>query len=167
MDDEARVAAERGPFAGMENHLEAPFAPTPLPAVELMLDLAGVGPGDRLVDLGCGDGRIVTAAARRGAVAHGIDMDPARIAEAEGGARLAGVADRTSFVQGDLFGADLTGASVVSLFLMPHVNRWLKGKLERELGPGARIVGYAFEMPEWTPAAVATCNGQAVYLWVR
>src|SRR5687768_7579975 len=100
--DDARIVAERGPFAGMPGHLDAPFRQTPPAVVERMLDLAKVGPGDRLVDLGCGDGRIVVAAARRGAIAHGVDMDPERIAEAEAAARLAGVADRTSFALGDL-----------------------------------------------------------------
>jgi 2-polyprenyl-3-methyl-5-hydroxy-6-metoxy-1,4-benzoquinol methylase len=167
MDDEARIAAERGPFAGTKGHLDAPFRPTPLPAVELMLDLAAVGPGDRLVDLGCGDGRIVIAAARRGALGHGVDIDRARIRAARAAARLSGVADRTSFAQGDLFAADLTGASVVSLFLLPHVNAWLEGKLKRELGAGARVVGYAFAMPDWPPVAEAAHERNAIYLWTR
>jgi len=165
--DDARIAAERGPFAGTEGHLDAPFRATPMAVVERMLDLAQVGPGDRLVDLGCGDGRIVIAAAQRGAVGHGVDVDPARIQEAEAAAHLAGVADRASFAQGDLFAADLTGASVVTLFLMPHVNGWLEGKLRRELAPGTRVAGYAFAMPGWAPATEAEHARQKIYLWVR
>ena len=167
MDDDARIAAERGPFAGTPGHFDAPFRQTPPAAVERMLDLAKVGPGDRLVDLGCGDGRIVVAAARRGAIAHGVDMDPERIAESRAAARLAGVADRTSFALEDLFTADLRGASVVTLFLMPHVNRWLEGKLRRELAPGARVAGFAFAMPSWAPAAEEVHEHQEIHLWVR
>ena len=167
MDDDARIAAERGPFAGRPGHLDAPFRQTPPTAVERMLDLAKVGPGDRLVDLGCGDGRIVVAAARRGASAQGVDLDPARIAEAEAAARGAGVADRTSFILGDLFAHDLGGATVVTMFLMPQVNRWLEAKLLRELAPGARVTGFAFAMPNWVPAAEEEHERQAIYLWVR
>ena len=171
MPDEAGTgvpfAAERGPFAGTEGHLDAPFRSTPAPLVERLLDLAGVGPGDRLIDLGCGDGRIVIAAARRGAEAHGIDIDKARIAEAQAAAREAGVADRVRFIQGDLFAADLRGFSVVTLFLLPHVNRWLQDKLKSELAPGARVAGYAFPMPDWPPAAEEEHDHTTLYLWVR
>ena len=167
MADDIDVAAERGPFAGREGHLDAPFRPTPAPLIERMLDLAGVGPGDRLIDLGCGDGRIVIAAARRGACACGIDIDPARIAEAEAAARLSGVGDRVSFEQGDLFAAGLGEFSVVCLFLLPTVNRWLEDKLQRELREGARVVGYAFPMPNWAPAAQEEHEWQPIYLWVR
>ena len=167
MTDDIDVTAERGPFAGREGHLDAPFRQTPAPLVERMLDLAAVGPGDRLIDLGCGDGRIVIAAARLGACACGIDIDPARIAEAEAAARLAGVGDRVSFEQGDLFDAGLGEFSVVSLFLLPTVNRWLEGKLRRELREGARVVGYAFPMPNWVPVAQEEHEWRPIYLWVR
>ena len=138
-----------------------------MPLVERMLALARVGPGDRLIDLGCGDGRIVIAAARRGAEARGIDIDPVRIAEAEAAARLAGAGDRARFERGDLFGADLARFSVVTLFLMPHVNRWLEPKLRSELGPGARVAGYAFPMADWPAAAQEEHDRQMIYLWVR
>ena len=167
MTDEIDVAAERGPFAGKESQLDAPFRPTPIDLVARMLALAGVGPGDRLVDLGCGDGRIVIAAAQRGASAYGIDIDPARIEEAEEAARAAGVGDRVSFAQGDLFAAELGEFSVVSLFLLPGVNRWLEGKLRRELKEGARVVGHAFPMPNWAPVAQEEHERRLVYLWVR
>jgi cyclopropane fatty-acyl-phospholipid synthase-like methyltransferase len=165
--DDIDIAAERGPFAGRESHLDAPFWPTPPPLIERMLDLAGVGPGDRLIDLGCGDGRIVVAAARRGAFAHGIDIDPARIAEAEAAARLAGVGDCVRFEQSDLFDVALGEFSVVSLYLLPVVNRWLEGKLRRELEEGARVIGHAFPMPNWAPVAQEEHEGRAIYLWAR
>jgi cyclopropane fatty-acyl-phospholipid synthase-like methyltransferase len=162
---EAEIAAQRGPFAGKPGQLDAPYRPTPMAAIELMLDLAEVGPGTRLLDLGSGDGRIVIAAARRGAEAMGIDIDPERVAEAEAAAREAGVEAR--FEQGDLFAADLAGVDVVTLFLLTHVNRWLEARLKRELRPGARVVGYAFPMSDWPPAAEASHGRDAIYLWSR
>jgi SAM-dependent methyltransferase len=164
--DDIDIAAERGPFAGQEGQLDAPFHATPMPLIERMLDLAGVGPDDRLIDLGCGDGRIVIAAARRGAFAHGIDIDPVRIAEAEASARLAGVGERVRFEQGDLFAVALGGFSVVSLYLSPVANRWLEGKLQCELTEGARVVGHAFPMPNWAPVAQEEYERRAIYLWV-
>jgi len=167
LTDDVDVAAERGPFAGQDGQLDAPFRPTPMDLVARMLALADVGPGDRLVDLGCGDGRIVIAAAQRGAFAHGIDIDPARIDEAETAARAAGVGDRVSFAQGDLFAGHLGEYSVVSLFLLPSANRWLEGKLQSELREGARVVGHAFPMPNWAPVAQEEHDRQSIYLWVR
>jgi len=167
LTDEIDVAAERGPFAGKDGQLDAPFRPTPMEMVARMLALADVGPGDRLIDLGCGDGRIVFAAAQRGAFAHGIDIDPARIEEAEAAARAAGVGDRVTFAQGDLFAHDLSEYSVVSLFLLPSANRWLEGKLRSELREGARVVGHAFPMPNWAPVAQEEHDRRKVYLWVK
>jgi cyclopropane fatty-acyl-phospholipid synthase-like methyltransferase len=163
----SEVAVQRGPFAGQAGQLEAPYQATPMPVVERMLDLAGVGPGIRLLDLGCGDGRFVIAAGRRGARASGIDIDPARIASAEAAALEAGVADRARFAQGDMFAADLKDADVVTLFLLGHVNAWLEGKLRSELKPGARVVSYAFPMPNWVPTAEEGQDGRGVYLWTR
>jgi len=161
----AEVAAQRGPFAGREGHLDAPYKATPMEIVEQMLDLAGVGPGVRLLDLGCGDGRIVIAAALRGAQASGVDVDPARIASAEAAAREAGLEDRVRFAQGDLFAADLSGVDVVTLFLLAHVNGWLESKLRSELKPGARVVSHAFPMPNWVPSAEEAHDRRTVYLW--
>ena len=163
----AEIAAQRGPFAGKAGHLDAPYQATPLAAVERMLDLAEVGAGTRLLDLGCGDGRIVIAAARRGSDAMGIDLDPERISQARAAAREAGLADTARFEAGDMFAADLGEVDVVTLFLLGHVNRWLEGRLRAGLKPGARVVGYAFPMPDWVPAIEEMHGDAAIFLWIR
>ncbi len=162
---DAELAAQRGPFAGHPGQLDAPFRKTPTAAIERMLDLALVGPGTRLFDLGCGDGRIVIAAARRGADARGIDIDPHRIAQARAAAMLAGVEGSARFEQGDMFAADLAQADVVTLFLLSHVNRWLQTKLRGELRTGARIVSYTFPMAGWEPAAAERHGNTTIYVW--
>jgi cyclopropane fatty-acyl-phospholipid synthase-like methyltransferase len=162
---QAEVAAQRGPFAGQEGQVDAPYKATPMPIVERMLDLAGVGPGTRLLDMGCGDGRIVVAAARRGAHASGVEIDPSRIARAEAAAWDAGVTDRVRFEQGDMFAAEVADKDVVTLFLLGHVNGWLEGKLRSELRPGSRVVSHAFPMPNWAPTAVELHDRTTVYLW--
>ena len=101
MTDE--LAALRGPFAGQEGFLDVPYAQTPPAVVEAMLDLAQLQSGETLLDLGCGDGRVVVAAARRGALATGVDIDGQRIAEAEAAALAAGVAGKALFRREDLF----------------------------------------------------------------
>lgn len=147
--------------------LDVPFVPTPEPTVEAMLRLANVMAGDIVYDLGCGDGRIVVAAARRkGVRAVGIDIDPRRIAEAEANARRAGLADRTRFVRQDLFEADLREATVVTLYLLPSLNVRLRPKLLAELAPGTRIVSHGFDMGDWKPAQVRRAGSSDIYLWV-
>jgi cyclopropane fatty-acyl-phospholipid synthase-like methyltransferase len=158
--------ALRGPWAGTPNHLDAPFWATPEPVVERMLDLAGVAPGDHLIDLGCGDGRIVIAAARRGASALGIDIDPERITEAEAAARAAGVEHLARFRAEDLFATRLEAASVVTLYLVPHVNHMLATRLRTELAPGSRVVSHGFAMRDWEPRVHETVDRFALYLWV-
>lgn len=164
--EDRALAALRGPFTGSAGHRDAPYWQTPDALVEGMLDLAGVGPGDRLIDLGCGDGRIVTAAARRGADALGIEIDPDRVAEAEAAAAAAGVAATARFRREDLFATRLEDATVVALYLLPHVNAMLCARLRGELRPGSRIVGHAFPMPDWAPAAEALIDGRQLYLWL-
>ncbi len=142
------------------------FVPTPEPAIDAMLDLARVGPEDVVWDLGCGDGRIVIAAARRGARrAVGVDIDPARIREARENARRAGLGDRVRFVEGDLFDQDLAGATVVALYLLPELNDRLAPRLRR-LPPGTRIVSHAFGMVGWKPDATRIVDGKEVFLWI-
>jgi ribosomal protein L11 methylase PrmA len=160
------LAALRGPFAGTAGHLDAPYAETPEPVVEAMLDLAGLSSGERLLDLGSGDGRIAIAAARRGATALGIDIDPRRIAQAEETARAAGLADRARFRHEDLFATPLGEAEVITLYLLGHVNAWLGPRLRAEARPGARIVSHAFPIKDWEPAATRRVGAASLYLWI-
>jgi len=160
------LAALRGPFAGTAGHLDAPYAATPPPVVEAMLDLAGLRPGERLLDLGCGDGRIAIAGAARGAQATGIDIDPVRVAAATAAARAAGLAERAFFRCEDLFAAPLAGVDVVTMYLLAHVNAWLAPRLRAEALPGTRIVSHAFPIRDWTPARTRRVGEAALYLWI-
>lgn len=131
-----------------------------------MLDLAGAGPGDLLIDLGCGDGRICIAAARRGARARGIDIDAARIAEAQAAATAAGVAQLVDFRREDLFETRLAGASIVALYAVPFVHNLLGPRLRGELAPGSRVVAHAWPIVGWVPDRVETlADRRSLYLW--
>ena len=146
---------------------EVPFVPTPEDTVDQMLRLAGVKPGDIVYDLGSGDGRIViTAVQKYGARGVGVDIDPARVTEANQNARNAGVAQQVEFRQGDLFKADIHEATVVTLYLLPSVNDRLKPKLLSELKPGTRVVSHAFDMGDWEPVREMEVDGRILYLWV-
>jgi ribosomal protein L11 methylase PrmA len=139
---------------------DVPFVPTTEEAVEAMLKLAGVKKSDTVYDLGCGDGRIVIAAAKSyGAHAVGIDIDPQRIKEAKENAKKAGVESLVRFEENDLFKADFHAATVVTLFLLPEVNLRLKPRLMQELKPGTRIVSNTFDMGEWKPEKEFTVGG--------
>ncbi len=143
------------------------FVPTPDEVVEAMLKVAKVGSYDVVYDLGCGDGRIVIAAAQKlGARGVGIDIDPERIQEATANAARAGVNDRVKFLQADLFTSDISEATVVTLYLLPSLNEKLMPKLMKELKPGTRVVSHAFGMPEsWKPEQKLDVNGRTVYFW--
>ena len=142
------------------------FVPTPNDVVAKMLEMAQVTAGDTVYDLGCGDGRIVIAAAQKyGARGVGVDIDPQRISEARENAQKAGVADRVRFVLGDLFETDISPASVVTLYLLTELNIKLRPKLLAELRPGTRVVSHAFSMGEWQPERTAEVSGNRVYLW--
>lgn len=150
--------------------LDAPYVSTPQPVVEEMLALAQVGPKDNVYDLGCGDGRfVITAAEKFGARGVGIDLDPARLAEAAAGARRAGVTGRVSFRQEDLFKTDFSTATVVTLFLFSELNERLAPRLRSSLKPGARIVAYQFGIPGWPADRKAQLNidgnNHDIYLW--
>ena len=127
-----------------------PFVVTPTEIVERMLRMAEVGKGDHLIDLGSGDGRIVIAAAQRGATALGVDLDPDLVRIASANARRAGVAERTQFQVRDLFETDLSQASVVAFYLLPEFNAKLLPRL-LALKPGTRIVSHDGGIGEWPP----------------
>ncbi len=141
---------------------DAPYVPTPAGVVDKMLDMAGVGPGDYVVDLGCGDGRIVIEAARRGAIGLGVDIDPELIRKARTNAREAGVSDKVMFLKQDLFKTDISGASVITLYLYPSLINKLRPELIDQLKPGARIVSHDFDMNDWEPDRHATIKSNKI-----
>lgn len=145
---------------------EVPFVPTPDEVVAKMLELAKVTKSDVVYDLGSGDGRIVIAAAKKGARGVGVDINPVRIEESTANAKKAGVSERVKFINSDLFDADLREATVVTLYLLPSVNLRLRPKLFRELKPGTRVVSHSFDMGEWKPERTENVLGAQVYLWV-
>jgi ribosomal protein L11 methylase PrmA len=137
--------------AGPSRKPDVPYIPTTETAVKAMLELAEVKRSDIVYDLGCGDGRIVIAAAKRyGARGVGIDIDPALVREAKQKARQAGVEKLVEFREQDLFQANFREATVVTLFLLPAVNKRLLPQLEA-LKPGTRIVSNTFEIGDWKP----------------
>jgi hypothetical protein len=157
--------------------VRAPFITTPGSVVERMLELAGTQPADVVMDLGSGDGRIVIAAAQKfGARGIGIELDRGLVEQSRRNAQLAKVADRVSFVQGDVLTADLSPASVVTVYLLPGLIGKLEPRFIYELKPGTRIVAHAFGMAGWKPDRTETLRiaaphpGQGpeskLYLWV-
>ena len=129
-----------------------PYVPTPSQVVGAMLDLAKVGPSDFVVDLGSGDGRIViTAATQYKARGMGVDIDPELVTLATHSARKQEVADRVQFFQKDVFAADLSTATVLTLYLLPAMMERLRPKLLKELKPGTRIVSHDFDFGDWKP----------------
>jgi len=143
------------------------YVPTPQPVVDAMLELAKVKRSDVVYDLGSGDGRIViTAAKKYGASGVGFEIDQALVKKARANAAAAGVSDRVRFVTQDLFTADLSRASVVTLYLLQSINERLRPKLVRQLKPGARIVSHVFNMgPEWPPEETVTIDRSRIFLW--
>ena len=140
------------PLKPLEKKPEVPYVPTHEKVVAEMLKVANVGKDDILYDLGSGDGRIVITAAKDfGARGVGIDIDPALIREARENAVKAGVADKVKFLQQDLFETDIREATVVTLYLLPEVNRRLRPKLLSDLKPGTRVVSHNHDMGDWTP----------------
>lgn len=159
-------AASQAPAPAPTRTPDVIYVPTPEQVVEAMLDVAKVTRNDVVYDLGCGDGRIViTAAQKFGARGVGIDIDPARIGEANANAKRAGVNDRVTFMLADLFATDISQASVVTLYLLPSLNVKLMPKLMKELKPGTRIVSHAFDMGDWKPEQKLEVEGRTIYYW--
>ena len=149
----------------------APYVPTPSDVVDRMLRLAKVGPRDVVYDLGCGDGRIVIAAAEKfGARGVGVDIDANLINQAEANAKAAGVSGRVKFLVQDAMTVDVSDATVVTLYLLSASNVKLRPILPRQLRRGARIVSHSFAMGDWEPEVVDTFRdtsgtSRTLYLW--
>ncbi|MGH8631294.1 MAG: methyltransferase domain-containing protein [Burkholderiales bacterium] len=169
----AAGGCERPPAPGQAT-TRAPdvgYEPTPHNVVTEMLNLAQVGANDVVYDLGCGDGRIVIAAAKQfGTRGVCVDIDPQRIRESRANAQSSGVIERILFREQDLFETRLGDATVVTLFLSPDVNLKLRSKLRRELKPGTRVVSYVHDMGDWTPREARSVKGtygpRKLYLWI-
>jgi SAM-dependent methyltransferase len=149
----------------------APYVPTPQDVVDRMLVDAAVTSSDVVYDLGSGDGRVViTAAKKYGAHGVGIDIDPDRISESRSNARSAGVSALVEFQRGDILQADVSRATVVTLYLVSSANLKLRPILTRQLRPGARIVSHAFGMGDWQPEKVdrfkdTRGDDRVIYVW--
>jgi SAM-dependent methyltransferase len=132
-----------------------------------MLDMAKVGANDTVYDLGCGDGRLVIAAAKeKGARGVGVDLDPERIRESKRNAAKAKVNDRVRFLQQNLFETDFSEATVLTMYLLPQVNMMLRPKILNDMKPGSRIVSHDFDMEDWQPDAEARVGSSHIYYWV-
>jgi hypothetical protein len=146
------------------------WVPTPPALVEKMMDMAQVGPNDYVIDLGSGDGRNVIAAAKRGAQALGVEFNPDMVGLSERLAKAAGVSDRAKFVQGDMFTADISKATVMAIFLLPSNMLQLRSKFFA-LAPGSRIVSNTFRIEGWNPDKSEAIGGDCTawceaILWI-
>ena len=149
----------------LESKKIVPFVPTPQEVVDKMVELAGVKKGDVVYDLGSGDGRIVITAAKKGARAVGFDVDGDLVKESRENIRKAGVQSLAEIKQQDILTVDLSGASVVTMYLLPDVNLKIKPHILSQMKPGSRVVSHAFDMGDWKPDKVERVNGRTIYLW--
>jgi hypothetical protein len=160
------LAAVRPAEAQAQQRFDVPYVPTRQLVVDEMLRLAAVDGNDFLIDLGSGDGRIVVTAARAfGIRGIGFDIDPQRVAEARVNAREAGVQQLAEFRQENIFTADFSKATVVTMYLLTAVNLRLRPKLLAELKPGTRVVSHDFHMDDWEPDRRLVV-GKTLYLWI-
>jgi precorrin-6B methylase 2 len=146
------------------------WVPTPQALVDRMLDIAKVTPTDFVMDLGSGDGRTVITAAKRGATAMGVEFNPDMVELSKRNAQKEGVANKATFVQGDLFKADLSKATVITMFLLPSINMQLRPSI-LNLKPGTRIVSNTFTMEDWqadqTESVTDNCSSWCTaLLWI-
>ncbi len=158
------VAQEYEPTVGQEGK-DVIWVPTPENLITAMLDMAKVTPNDFLIDLGSGDGRIVIAAAKRGIKAQGFEYNPDMVALSKRNAEKAGVSDKATFVNADIFESDFSKATVITMYLLPQLNLKLRPTI-LNLKPGTRIVSHAFSMGEWTPDQTVVVDGRTAFLWI-
>ncbi len=142
-----------------------PYVPSPEYVVDKMIELAGVKKGDVVYDLGSGDGRIVIAAAKKGAKAVGFEIDPDLVGESRANIQKAGVQESAEIRNQDILTVDLSPASVVTMYLLPDVNLKLRPNLLSQLKPGSRIVSHSFDMGDWKPDKVERVEGRTIYFW--
>jgi SAM-dependent methyltransferase len=159
------LMSAREVFAQDTPQLDVPYVPTPQVVVDRMIQLGNVDAKDVVYDLGCGDGRLVITAAQKGARAMGVDLNPARIAEANANAKKAGVTNRVQFKVANLFETDVSPASVVTLYLLPEVNMKIRPQLWKQLKAGTRVVSHAFDMGDWAPEQTVRVDGKTIYAW--
>jgi hypothetical protein len=170
----ALVAALTVPFAVSAQKFEPQvgqagkdviWVPTPDEVVDRMLTMAQVGPNDFHMDLGSGDGKIVIAAAKRGAKALGIEYNPDMVKVAQDNAQKAGVAEKASFRRADIFQTDFSQATVITLYLLPALNMKLRPTI-LSMRPGTRVVSHSFTMEDWEADEISTMDGRRAYFWV-
>ena len=148
-----------------DNKKIVPFVPSPQEVVDKMIELAGVKKGDVVYDMGSGDGRIVIAAAKKGARAVGFEIDGDLVKESRENIRKAGVQDLAEIRQQDILTVDFSPASVVTMYLLPDVNLKLKPNLLKQLKPGSRVVSHSFDMGDWKPDKVERVDGRTINFW--
>ena len=164
----SRVSLERSAHAQdapFDNKKIVPFVPSPQEVVDKMIELAGVKKGDVVYDMGSGDGRIVIAAAKKGARAVGFEIDGDLVQESRENLRKAGVQDLAEIRQQDILTVDFAPASVVTMYLLPDVNLKLKPNLLKQLKPGSRVVSHSFDMGDWKPDKVERVDGRTINFW--
>jgi precorrin-6B methylase 2 len=157
-------AQQYQPSVGQEGK-DVIWVPTPEELIAKMLDMAKLTPGDQIIDLGSGDGRIVIAAAKRGAHGLGIEYNPDMVELSTQNARKEGVSDKASFVKADIFETDFSKATVITMYLLPDLNLRLRPKI-LEMKPGTRVVSHAFNMEDWEADETATFEYRTAYLWI-
>jgi len=146
--------------------LDVIYVPTPQVLVDRMLEMAEVKPTDFVMDLGCGDGRmIVTAARKYGTRGYGVDINPERIDEANASAKSAGVSDKVKFEVANLFEQSMAKADVLTMYLLPEINLKLRPKILSEMKPGSRVASHAFSMGDWAADADDVIEGKQIFLW--
>ncbi len=158
------AAQEYHPSVGQEGK-DVIWVPTPDELIAAMLDMAKLTPNDYVIDLGSGDGRIVIAAAKRGARGLGIEYNPDMVELSKRNAQKEGVAGRAEFMKADIFEADFSKATVITMYLLPDLNIRLRPKI-LSMKPGTRVVTHAFSMEDWEPDQTIEVGGRTAFFWV-